>query len=83
MSENFTNLMKDTCVDSRSPGKSYQDESRDNYTHIAIRLLKTKDEEKNILKAAIPILEIYPREIKTCLNKMYTHMLIAALLVIA
>lgn len=46
MSENFTDLVKDTCLDSRRPVKSIQDKHPQNYTRIVIKLLKTKGEEQ-------------------------------------
>lgn len=58
MSENFTNLMRSTCVDSRSSVKSSQDKPKESYAHIVIKMLKTKDEGKNILKAAISMVGI-------------------------
>lgn len=43
MSENLTNLVKDTFIDSRSSVKSNQ--PKENHIHIVIKLLKTKDGE--------------------------------------
>lgn len=86
MSKNFTDLVKDTYIDSRSPVKSNQDNPAPptpNHTHIVIELVKTKGEEKLSWEQQSQSWGFTQDKWEHVYIKTYTHMFIAILLVIA
>ena len=79
MSENVTNLVKDTCIDSRSSVKS--DQPKENHIYIVIKLLKTKG-EKTSWKQKFWSWGFTQEEWKHVCTKAYAPMFIAALSII-
>lgn len=85
MSANLTNLVTDTCVDSRNSVKCISINPKKT-THCN-QTTNNQRWRKYVLKAAVPGMGIYPRRMKTCLyknlkkKKPYTHMFLAALLI--